>query len=158
MSRYAFLSYSENRTSERQSAIQNPIRNISIVNVVDETDEHGAAGRYSSAIQSRTNVGASDLSLKLEAGSSYVKKMIEEKLLSKRKNDLIASVPNPHHSESKDPDVEMGTGDFFINRRKSPEFKQLVWNALNADWMMDLDQFTQNEDDSVIDHDDVFVS
>jgi hypothetical protein len=146
MQRYEFLA--------QHARKQEPERNISIVDAIDDSN-----GKYASALKSR-RTSNSELSRKLDAGSDYVKSRIEEKIKEKKnavKDDVPVVFVVEQFEDCKEiVDVEMKVDDFFASRRQSLEFKQLVWNALSAEWMMDLDQNVQ-EDDVYVDN-DVIVS
>jgi hypothetical protein len=66
--------------------------------------------------------------------AAHAKKVVKPPIVEEVKNDW-------------DDDVEMSMDDFYSIRRGSDlSFKQLVNNALNSDWLMDIDQHYMAED------------
>ena len=131
-------------------------RVASIVDALD--DEHGQnepSGRYTQYLKNDTSK-ESQLSQKLMDGVETVKKLIEEK--KQEKKDKM-ELETDYHEKEIVADIEMKSDpeQFLKNRRSSQEFQTLVWNALNADWMMDLDKRAIEENDSTYNQEDIQV-
>jgi homoserine trans-succinylase len=134
------VNYNESTASHHHGSYSSRV--ASIVDAVD--DEHSEpSGRYTQFLKNDTS-NQSQLSQKLLDSAETVKKLIEER----KKEKMDFEFDYHEKEEISDIEMKMDPEQFMRNRRSSQEFQTLVWNALNADWMMELDNrfIKQNAD------------